>query len=368
MRPAGKLQDTFKVQEPLQEGQFRLGYFPFLDGMRGIFMLAIMFFHSGAPILTGTFISLNTFFVLSGFLITSLLIKEWDRYGQISLKNFYLRRALRLLPALFAILIVYNIICYLFLKNPLDHLEDSLLVLFYASNWTRAFDYDRPLILGHAWSLSVEEQFYILWPLVLIIMLRYVKTRSSIVTIVSVGILTLLLHRIYMQYSGASVERIYNGSDTRGDSLLIGCALGIILSSNLLPKSKNLPTMMRYASVVAASGIAVICIAANWRHPSTYYFVLSLVDIFSVLMILGLILSQGGIVRKVLELPFLVWTGKISYGIYLWHFPIFHFLYARLGLPWYLIVTVGCVLTFAVATVSYYLLEQPFLRLKTRLN
>ncbi|MGQ0792546.1 MAG: acyltransferase family protein [Deltaproteobacteria bacterium] len=349
------------------KSQFRLGYMPFLDGMRGFGILLFMAWHADAPYLRGSFVYLNVFFVLSGFLITSLLIKEWDRHGEISLGKFYARRALRLLPALVVMLTLYVAASFFLLSNPFDHFVDALLVLFYASNWTRAFGLDRPSLLGHAWSLSIEEQFYLLWPVILILMLRFMPSPRRMLAFAVLGIVLITAYRIDMAAAGATIERLYNGFDTRGDSLLLGCALGIVLSSNLIRASAPTLQITRILSFIGAAGMLAIFQFADWRELSTYYYMLSLCDIFSTLIILDMVLSPSpGIVKRLFEAPLFVWTGKISYGLYIWHFPIFRALQIKLGWDWYLVLAVGGAMTFAVASASYYLLERPFLRMKTR--
>jgi peptidoglycan/LPS O-acetylase OafA/YrhL len=148
---------------------FSLSYTPALDGIRGVSILAVMIYHAGASFLPGGFIGVDVFFVLSGFLITALLLKEYDRGRQIQLKKLYIRRVLRLAPALAVLLFVFTVSSWLLLepKQAGSHLWDAFITLCYASNWTQALDIHPPDLLGHTWSLSIEEQFYILWPMTL---------------------------------------------------------------------------------------------------------------------------------------------------------------------------------------------------------
>ncbi|MFW9929612.1 MAG: acyltransferase family protein, partial [Candidatus Thorarchaeota archaeon] len=166
----------------MNKEKFRFGYVPQLDGMRGIAVLAVIAFHAGISFMPGGFIGVDIFFVLSGFLITSLLIREYDKYKDINFKHFYIRRALRLLPALILLLILFSVLSVFFLQwtQAKSNLEDALIVLFYVANWARAFHIHGAGWLGHAWSLSIEEQFYILWPITLIFLLKRIHSRRNI--------------------------------------------------------------------------------------------------------------------------------------------------------------------------------------------
>src|SRR5438270_5848043 len=161
---------------------FHLGHRPVLDGLRGVAILAVMTVHTERVNSRAAFIAVVFFFVLSGFLITCLLIEEWDQFQSISLRRFYLRRGLRLLPALAVMLAV----CILFywLTTPAEKtgavMLDAVVAFFYSSNWALAASFHQPNLFGHAWSLSIEEQFYLCWPVILIGLLRWTSSRRSL--------------------------------------------------------------------------------------------------------------------------------------------------------------------------------------------
>jgi peptidoglycan/LPS O-acetylase OafA/YrhL len=356
--------------EQIDKKSMQFGYVPQLDGMRGIAILAVIGFHAGFSFLSGGFFGVDIFFVLSGFLITSLLLKEYDKYEYINLKHFYLRRALRLLPALILLLFIFTLASIIFLnwQDARSNLLDAGIVLFYVANWARAFQIHGAGWLGHAWSLSIEEQFYILWPTLLIFLLKRVQSKRKIFyIIVLLAVLSWLL-RLYLISSGALTERIYNGLDTRADSLLTGCALGVFLSSDILTaKLKDkLSKLLQYFYPMAILILIGVIISANLDGLYVYKWLLGLVEISTAFLILAIFISEKSVLKRFLSIKPLVWIGSISYGLYLWHYPIF-------SLLWHLhqdslILSVGIPASFIIATCSYYFWERPFLKLKKKLS
>ena len=204
----------------------KLGYRPELDGLRGLSILLIYIHHLYYPILPGGFLGVDIFFVLSGFLITCLLIEEWDRECSISLKNFYIRRVLRLIPALLFLIIIVGGFALISLdkRRSIPTYQGIWLTLSYASNWLYALRYfsaNNPL--GVTWSLAIEEQFYLTWPLLLSLALRFKLGRRWMIYILVLIIAFVPLHRKLLAEQGASIFRLYYSSDTRADALLIGC-------------------------------------------------------------------------------------------------------------------------------------------------
>lgn len=350
---------------------FRLGYVPGLDGLRALSILAVMIYHANPDLLSGGFIGVEVFFGLSGFLITALLIQEFDNTGEISLKTFYLRRVLRLAPALVALLIVYCPVVF-YLANfsfqrakPL--LTDALIVLFYMANWARAFNIHPPSLLAHAWSLSIEEQFYALWPPLLVLLLRNIRSRWAIAWIAFSIAVSAWALRCYLGATGSTALRLSNGLDTKADAVMIGCVLGIIVSSNLIQESVRgiLSRILRIASPVSVGILAGICKIAFWYDPIMFYWLFFIIEILTAIIILDCIVNKDSMINKILSLKGLVWVGTISYGLYLWHYPVFR-LMKYFQLDWVRVITLGTAITFAATTLSFYLLEKPFLRLKKK--
>lgn len=345
------------------------GYIPALDGLRGIAVLAVMAFHARFSFFQGGFLGVDVFFVLSGFLITTLLIKEYDAGKRIGLKNFYMRRVLRLAPALLLFLLVVVIISFLFLqkKQLYYSLVDVLIALFYMSNWSHAFNIHPPAFIGHIWTLSVEEQFYILWPLTFILLLKVIKSRGYIALIVLLAAISSWMLRIYLLSSGATIKRVYAGLDTRADTLLIGCFLAIVLSSNLMSLNarQRLSNALRYMAPLSAVLIIRFFVVQYWMSPRLYYVNFFVLEILIAIIILDIVISGQSMLKSMLSARPLVWFGGISYGVYLWHYPIYTYMF-NIGFSKVGVFTLGSVFTLAAASASYYCLERPFLKLKSR--
>jgi len=350
--------------------QKKLGYIPELDGLRGISILAVMFFHSGSAMIGG-YIGVDVFFVLSGFLITSIIVNEYNETSALNYKVFYIKRLLRLGPALIFMLITFTLLSYLFLseEKASSNLIDALISLFYVSNWARVFELHPPDWLGHTWSLSIEEQFYFLWPIVLVTILRLCKSRWTVAFIAfSIAILAWFL-RIYLTLDGSSYTRVYFGLDTRADALMIGCVLGIITSSSLLT-DKIQKILSKWLFVLAPViviylGIVAFTMAAD--HPQTNYWVFFSVALSTAIFLAHLLINSKTLIHKLLSMKWLVWVGSISYGLYLWHYPIFR-LMKSLEYQWEVIMTLGVIVTFTISIFSYYVLEKPILKMKKRYN
>jgi peptidoglycan/LPS O-acetylase OafA/YrhL len=352
---------------PSQDRGKTFGYEPALDGIRAVAVLLVMAGHLGLVYAGG--LGVDIFFVLSGYLITAILVAEFRANGRVSLKKFYARRALRILPAVILLLLVLNI--FVAITQPRDHAEifrwDSLGALFYIANWLRAFGRDLG-ILGHLWSLSIEEQFYFLWPVTLAFLLSRKLSVNRILLIVGFAILLVNVDRICLYHGIESFNRIYNGLDTRADALLVGCILGLTGYGILSRRVFALLGLIGAAFVVYV-------LFRSYPVPATLQVPFGLTiggTLFAVgtAFFLAAILSNGeSIFARLLRLPPLVWTGRLSYGLYLWHFPVFTFVagWLRGSTPVGSMALKICG-TFAAATFSYYVLERPCLNLKKRFS
>jgi peptidoglycan/LPS O-acetylase OafA/YrhL len=312
----------------------------------------------------------DIFFVLSGFLITSLLIEEWDRFGSISLKGFYARRALRLLPALMVMLAV--VVLWHYLTNPRVAPRtalDGLIALFYSSNWMIALGLRQPVhVFAHTWTLSIEEQFYLWWPIVLILLIRRCGSRASLLNWVMFGMFILAVERLVV-FAGMP-RGAYNwlsyATDARSDTLLMGCAAAIILSSKPVARDEKLKVALQYSAwLICIPGLILIGIPAGRSAGFCAIGLHIATAFFAVLILVEVVISDAGMLAWFLGRRWLVYVGKISYGLYLWHYPIFGEVQARKWPRWYeLLIELG--LTVFATVVSFYLIERTALKLKGR--
>jgi peptidoglycan/LPS O-acetylase OafA/YrhL len=329
----------------------RLGYRPALDGVRAIAILPVILVHYYSWPRAG-WLGVEVFFVLSGFLITTLLLEEHRQTGTVDLRAFFIRRARRLLPALFAMLLAYLLITAIAaatLRSPAPlrfGLIQVAIGVSYVGNFISAW-IPGSVHLGHLWSLALEEQFYVVWPPVLIVLLRRRVRGSRLFMGLIVAAAGIWALRVGLWLGGAGLRHLGGTPEVSADSLLIGCAAGVAYVHGLRPAAwaRQLGTP---ALVVA---VAYLLFGPNrlavdvgwsgwplWKTP------------FAVVVAVAVIAAVSG--SRVLSLPPLVFTGRISYGLYLWHLPIVFVIPKPL---------VALPLTFAVATSSYYLLERRFL-------
>ena len=350
---------------------FQFGYSPALDGLRGASILVVMGFNAHLFWLQGGFVGVDIFFVLSGFLITALLAQEYRRTSTIGLKSFYFRRALRLLPALFALMLAS--IAYALVIQPEDKasltLKGVLYALFYVANWAQVPPNPSGIgPLSHAWSLSVEEQFYIIWPLLLLLLLKLKSKRILLAILFSLVTISLLLN-IWFWQTRVPYLRMYFGSDTRANEILIGCIAALLLSWGAFQRTDRVRRVFHSVALISLVGVFLSFFLVRFNGAFVYNGGFTLISIGVAFLILDLLLFPSALSR-LLEYAPLVWIGKISYGLYLWHFPIFEasrrIFEGRISPV--LSEIIGVALTFLVATASYYLLELRFLRLRHRFN
>jgi peptidoglycan/LPS O-acetylase OafA/YrhL len=337
------------------------GYVPALDGIRAIAVTAVVLFHSGFSWFRWGYAGVDLFFVLSGYLITSLLLKERDESGWIDLAFFYQRRMLRLFPALAVLLIAFA--AYgAFFANKTQVLQEIAIVMFYVGNWTRAFDLGLPVYLSQTWSLAVEEQYYLVWPVLLIGLLALTKQRlERLLLIIVVLAIAVSAWRATLLFAGKSTFRIYNGTDTRCDALLVGAALSVAL---------RLPHLNRFLRSWVAHfwPLAAVCVVAipysfSSDHRWMIIFGYSAVAISGAVLICAAT-QPTWLSRLVLGSTPFIWIGRRSYALYLWHPSL---LYIALQRGWPLNGTSAALeisAALVAATLSYAFVEQRFLAMR----
>lgn len=363
------------VSERIENAEVNFGHFPVLDGLRGIAVITVMCYHleflvpSLHTVVKGGFLGVDMFFVLSGFLITSILVKEHDQNGKISLKNFYIRRTLRLMPAFWVFLItLFFLGKYILPANEAAVIYDNnnfVYAAVYLMNWHHAAGGVLTGNLNHTWSLAIEEQFYIIWSLVLVKAFAEARSRKQIAAGTAFFIILLITQRAIRAALGASIDVLYYSTDTRIDALLIGCLASMLYCWKLIPSrifSSDAFARVSYMAVIVAFAIFI-----GFFHEdlSLYYGSLSMFSAAVAVMILWLITHKNTVVHKFLEFKPLRWLGLISYGLYLWHYVFYEFAKSRFeNVPVQIFVALS--LAFVVSSLSFYLIEKPILKIKKR--
>ncbi len=354
------------------DGRAYFSYAPGLDGVRALAVTAVVIYHQGASWLAGGFLGVDVFFALSGFLITSILVTEWTQHGRIDIRKFYLRRARRLLPALFAMLVGLSLATSLVARSELQRLRgDVLAALTYCTNWTqiawnRSYfaQLGRPSLLQHLWSLAVEEQFYLLWPVVLVLCLaarrRFVPVA---VTLGLAGVSALAMALLFQP--GQDPSRVYYGSDTHLAPVLLGAALALLLG-----RRRRLGHYVRNSAVggvatdlIGTAGMVVLGYAAvhvNVYSTELYGGGYLIIGLAACALVYAAAQTPARTAR-VLAAPPMRWVGQRSYAIYLWHWPIL--MLTRPGVdvplrgPVLIVLQVAAILI--AAQLSYRYVEQP---------
>jgi peptidoglycan/LPS O-acetylase OafA/YrhL len=349
-----------------------MGRWPALDGVRGLAIILVMIEHTHLTRFHGGGYGVDVFFVLSGFLISGLLLAEFQRSGGIAIRRFYYRRALRLLPALVLLVVATTALAS---RNPHGDMGRATLAmaprtLLYVANIGRT-DLGNPSLLAHTWSLSIEEQFYLVWPLALLLLLRTRRSRTALVGVVA-ALVTLTAGIRSATYLVGPNDAGHDGhwyfrTDTRLDALLLGCTIALLLTSRLASSRRfaDLPV----GAIAAVSLLALLAMVPLVNQTRLQYMgELSVVRLASAGLILAFVVGRRppSLLERMFSLRWLRFTGVLSYSLYLWHFPVFALAQRRLG--WSLqSLAVELPVTLLLAYGSYRLVERPFLRARERL-
>jgi peptidoglycan/LPS O-acetylase OafA/YrhL len=337
---------------------------PALDGLRGLAVAGVLVFHGGH--LTGGYLGVDLFFVLSGFLITTILVEEHRRSGRIDLRSFWVRRLRRLMPALLALVPVVAVYARAF-AAPAELAairSDALATLGYVANWrailARRSYWDMfaaPSPLEHTWSLAIEEQFYVVWPLLVVLVLRFARGRVRALLAVSAVLALASAAAMATLYEEGHTMRVYLGTDTRGAAILIGAAL----AASGLARADAPPVRL----LDGAGAIALALLGAAWwwldgQSELLYRGGFWITELAAAVLIACCVRQRGGLVARLLSLRPLRALGVVSYGVYLWHWPIYVLLTEeRTGASGAALLALRLGVTALVAIASYRWLEQP---------
>jgi peptidoglycan/LPS O-acetylase OafA/YrhL len=339
-----------------------------LDGLRAIAVLFVFLHHTGLAGVNGGFVGVDIFFVLSGYLITMILSREFEKNGKLSFSTFYLRRARRLYPALIFLLVI--LAAYSFFFKPMfvktfpsyKTRWEVLPALFYYMNWVRAFGGYDAVLTGHTWSLAIEEQFYLIWPIIITLLFRLRRYEAQLV--IGMLIVAELMWRSWLVAHNAPAARVDCGFDTHSDGILMGAFMALSKRELLAQFAKG----WHWACVY------IFFLLTTWvgSHFAVTPFGYSLTAIAAAVLIAKIVTGQQSTITRVLEWKPLAGLGKVSYGFYLWHYPVIKILlysgYDSLGFFFGSSIDTKNAMLYSVfaaslllTLVSWWLLESPIL-------
>jgi peptidoglycan/LPS O-acetylase OafA/YrhL len=334
-------------------------YNPGMDGIRAVAVMMVMLFHANVPFFGGGFLGVDVFFVLSGYLISTLLIGELETTGRLDVKRFYIRRLMRLTPALLAMLIVYAAVAPLFWPEVTNHMAQVALSAAYLSDFSVAF-WGTPVQLGHTWSLSVEEHFYLIWPLALMAAYRRLNPRQLLIALACAYVFSLAWRWVWL-LQGQGWYQIWCRFDTHVSGLLLGACLALALRD---PRLSAL--LERHSSrFLVLPLIAIGLLRSGWGTPWMLTWGVWLTEWASIAVLIAVHRRQGTC-YEMLAAPALAWIGRLSYGLYLWHYPIFRYL--RENYDWTIVLAIGAPLTLILAALSLYTIERWVLGVRDRMT
>lgn len=348
-----------------------LTYRPALDGLRGIAVLAVFVYHAQPSVLRGGWLGVDTFFVLSGYLITALLLTEHHRWGWISFGGFWLARARRLLPALVIVLVAVLLASWQWAatgrRGPIA--LDATATLVYVANWRYLFSNEayfaaiaNPSPLRHTWSLAVEEQFYILFPILLVGLLGWLG-RRRVPLAIALGAAASALWMAHLHVPGIDPSRVYYGTDVRAQQLLVGAFLASLLAPGAQTTRHTRRLVDRWCrrlAPVALVGVLLSVVLVSEATPTVFEGGLLLFSVVVGCIVVAAASPNPSLTSRLLSVQPLRRLGLISYGVYLWHWPVIVFLTPdRLGIGGVLLTAIHATITVGLATASYLLVERP---------
>ncbi|HEC2201757.1 TPA: acetyltransferase [Staphylococcus delphini] len=345
-------------------------YMPGLDGIRAVAVIAIIIYHLNPQWLWGGFLGVDTFFVISGYLITSLLLTEYHNTGKIELTSFWLRRVKRLIPAVLFLVMGVLVLTLIFMPTEIQKVRaDSIAAIFYVSNWwyiMQNVDYFEQFSvqpLKHLWSLAIEEQFYLVFPIVLLSLLSFIRRLKSIRIIFLILLVISMITMMVLYVPNENVARVYFGTDTRIQTLLMGVLLALVWPPFQL-KAKVNRKMRMMIDTTGVVGLAILFICFKFVSETNsilYYGGFFLISAVTLLVIASSV-HPSGYFAKFLGNKVFTFIGSRSYSLYLWHYPIIvliHHQFVQGQIP-PLVYVVEILLMILMAEFSYKFIEQPF--------
>ena len=349
-------------------------YIPAIDGLRAIAVIAVMLYHLGVSWIPGGFLGVDLFFVISGYVITRLLLDSIQQRGGLDLRDFYLARIRRLLPPLVFMIVTTSIFVGLWAPDTTQKfLRDAPFSLTGVMNWWLVFnqqDYfaasGRPSLLQHTWSLAVEAQFYLIWPLILLIVLKYLGKNlipaAALVIAATSGVVLMLVSFQIDAASSSNVSHVYFGTDTHSIGLFLGAALAV----SWIPQNFNLQVTRRAqdfidgVGIFGFVGIIATFLLINETDPTLYKIAFPLAGVFGTAILISIV-HPASRFAPLLRNKVLLWIGERSYAIYLWHWVIFQISRPQVDLDgedWALF-TLRILVVLALADISLRLVELP---------
>lgn len=334
----------------MAETVFKLRYNPALDGLRGIAIILVILSHAHAPLFDGAFFGVDLFFVLSGFLITTLLLQEFQANARLDYWRFYRRRFFRLMPPLALFLATYCVVAPFIWPELDDIYSDALVSLLYLADYGIAF-FDSPDTLLHMWSLSVEEHFYLIWPPLLVWLLRKSAPGRVWAPLLALWVLSTLWRALWV-FQEQEFYEIFFRFDTRASGLIAGA----LLAALMVEKPQWIQRLHGLRGYTMWLVLAVpLIMELKWADHHAMLWGITVVECATIVLLVAVQQPQG-LAYEMLTAPTLLRLGKLSYGIYLWHYPVVRYL--RADYPWPVAVMGTFAISAALSALSFYTIER----------
>lgn len=334
------------------------GYYPALDGVRGWMAFGVLLAHIHLPWFPGAMVLMELFFVISGFLITSIIWRSAARHGNIQLVEFWKRRLLRLYPVLILVVVVSCALACILLEDPVPSLKDGLVTLLYVSNFTKLYDYVWPTIFGQTWSLGIEEQFYLLWPLLFFGLLKLRMKAAGAAAVLILIAVACTLWKIHLITSGAPWSRLYYAPDTRMDAFVAGGLLALYYPYLKNWCQRDIPHALL---ILGSCAYLVLLVVATPKEMAYFQWQQSAAVVLSAMLTLLLVSPRKSALKWLFSTRASVFAGQRCYSIYLWHWPIIWLMLVTISPDRWLLLAVVPPLVFVLSCLSYSYVEIPFL-------